>query len=42
VTVVDREECVDINAIGHQTAHVHDVQPEQILNCNQKGSAQSC
>jgi hypothetical protein len=48
----DREECVDINAIGHQTAHVHDVQPEQIfqkvsdkqqaINRNRKGSAQSC
>jgi hypothetical protein len=52
VTVVDREECIGINAIGHQTAHVHDAQPEQIflkvsdkqqaINCNRKGSSQSC
>jgi phytoene dehydrogenase-like protein len=51
VTVVDGQECVDINAIGHQAAHVHDVQPEQIfvkvsdkqaINCNRKDSPQSC
>jgi len=52
MTVVNGEECVDINAIGHQAAHVHDVQPAQIfvkvsdkqqaINCNRKGSPQSC